>query len=409
MIIKKEEIDRARENIIKHISNQATYGVQTEVVKKIKNDYYALGQFIGDNKRHQRGIHGTANGLRVLAESDSEVQLISGLKLYLEERLNIENQITGEGELIELSKLQRDENNIIKLSEILYALSFVKPGHASSDDYIKKISAKLIETKFDDSGVIGWGYFGDDETKKPELLPTSFAMLALEKSGFNINDVKKSLQDIIEEKGINDPSVFSEVIFCLYALINTEKNRSVETNKKYSAILATIWSSPYCTLQDDYEQNLEYWHHAQHDYVRIPWQPYLIAITCAISKRRFYTVNVQKRLISIITQAKGNGFKYPYSGPYLSTRTNAIIFDCLTFIRDNLQNHSMYGYFVWLDGMRQFLGSKFVKNIGLAIGTALMVYSIFLWVTSEAHDFGDIAPNLFADALVIAISLGKRK
>jgi hypothetical protein len=306
-MIKRIDIEQAQEKIHHLILTQAQIGAQTAVVKKIDQDLVALGQFLSDKDRNQRGIHGSAAGLRVLATYDSNKETVSGLVKYLENREAIESGITADDERINADSIKRDENNVIKLSEILYAVHFVKPAQVSKDAYAASLGQKLQTAIITDpvNNFKGWDWYLDDN-RNIHLLPSAFAMLALEKNGFFDQMVHDTIFNKIEKETLNDPASLAISVYCLYVLIKTSKNLE-EEGKKYKIILKKIWRSRHCSLQNDYEQNLEYWFNSQHEYARIPWQILIIAITCKMSKWKFYTVNVQRRLISLIAQAKAPG------------------------------------------------------------------------------------------------------
>jgi len=105
----------------------------------------------------------------------------------------------------------------------------------------------------------------------------------------------------------------------------------------------------------------------------------------------------------MVTQAKSNGFRYPYSGPYVSTRTNAILFECLNSIKDNLNKNIVYSLLVRFDQFRQFLGSKKIKYIITFGGISLFSYILYLWVIDPAHKYSEIAPELIAYYVLTSI------
>src|SRR5690554_3312942 len=109
-----EKISIAKEAICKTVLNQVEEGEQSKSLP----DAYACGQFLKVPTTIQRGLHGTAAAIRVLAGFDSTYnEQIKKLLVYLE---NIESFEKKD----EMSDgLGRNLNNIIKNSEILFALS----------------------------------------------------------------------------------------------------------------------------------------------------------------------------------------------------------------------------------------------------------------------------------------------
>lgn len=409
MIIKKERISLAQESLINLIAYQTRHGEQTLIVKKINQDYFSLGQFLNSTGRNQRGVHGSATGLRVLSESSGNNDLINGLTRYLEDRPENEMKIENEGESISKDKLLRDGNNVIKLAEILYAIHFVKPGISATETLSKKIVEQIKRGMITETDEIGWGFYTDSSPMTIELLPSAYAILALGKYGDDITNAKKTLLKKVDKKKIEDPSSFAEAVFCLYALINVSDELSREEVIKYESLLKGIWNSPFCSLENDFEQNLEYWHNTQHDYVRIPWQMYLLAILSKLSRIKFYTLNCQRRVNSLVEGAINGGFKYHYSGPNLSTRTNAILYDTISVVKHNLDRNFLHSCLVFIDGIRQFFGSKTIKIIGAIFGVLLIIYAIYTWAIDSETKWSDIAPELISSILLTAIAVGRKK
>jgi hypothetical protein len=401
MIVKRTDISNRLRKISELIVEQTEHGAQTKIIQKIKPNYYSLGQFLKELKRTQRGIHGSATALRVLADSDKN-NLINGLTRYLEERKEIEEQITDNSEKIDESKLARDSQNTIKLSEILYSLKFVKAGSANTESLITNIAAKIKNSAIE--GEAGWGYYLDKQSEV-ELLPSAFAILGLYVNGFKMERAVENIKIQLKSAEIDSPTKFAIVVFCLYALLNgvneLDKNRT-----EYQLILNRIWKSPYCSLKDLQEQNIEYWVDTHHDYVRIPWQFYLLAITSEISPEKFYTLSSQRLLSQIVCQDE---FRYKYSGPYISTRTNAILYVTLSQIQENIRGSVWHRLLLFIDQIRSVIGSVAAKYILILLGLLAMAISVFRWLSSRKADLSELAPELLAGFIFGLIALGKKK
>jgi hypothetical protein len=407
-MIKKKDINEALINIAKLIKDQTNDGQQSKLLQAIDSEVFALGQFLNDLTRQQRGIHGTSAGLIVLAEHDANHILIKGLIKYLENRKQFESSLNGKEDLFQNERLTRDEDNIIKLSEILYSLSFVSAGQASKEEFTKQLAKKIMDAKCDSSTFKGWSFFISDNNQKAELLPTAFAVLALERNGFKELEIRNSLESQLFKEEINSPSTLAICVFCLYTLMQSKKENENSKLKPYKDLFHKIWSSPYASMQNDYEQNLEYWNDVQHDYIRIPWQIYFLAISSQLSKWRFYTVNFQNRLKSLVDKAKQKGFIYPHSSPYISTRTNSILFVSLEIIRENMNHSFGYSLLVKIDRIRQFLGSTLTRRMAMALGISIMIYISYKWYTDSKTHFTDVAPELFASFILTLTTLGKK-
>lgn len=157
---------------------QVVEGKQSEI---IGDESLCCGQFIGKNALGftQRGLHGTAAALRVLADN-SDATRVNELKKvvnYIENRISIEEGLAQ----ISKDKLLKDQNNIIKTSETLYALSFLKVGTVETDKIKKDLSKTLLDSKIKDKG---WGFYTDISIEDPLMFPTSFVVLGLNSNGY---------------------------------------------------------------------------------------------------------------------------------------------------------------------------------------------------------------------------------
>lgn len=408
-----ESIHAAKEKIAALIETQTRDGEQSKRVKIAGNDLFSLGQFIDDNNRPQRGIHGSATGLRVLGSRQSAKQLVAGLINYIHQREEVENKVV-EGrndERIDKEKIRTDELNTIKISEILYALHFVPPAVYNTHQLVDSLSQKLRNGLHSIGNENGWDYFVDQKVSI-EILPTAHAMLALCINGYKeeFEKVYTTLCNRIDQSnGPKSPSQFAEMAFALYAICRVIEPSDKARIARAKELLNKLWASPYCTLHNDFEQNLEYWYNAYHDYVRIPWQMYVIAVASWISKPKFYTVNVQSRLTAFLQAVNRGGFKYEYSGPYTSTRTNAILYDCLDFIYKNIHKSLWYEVLIVRDKIVRFLGSKFMRRTGLAFGLGLGIYSAIIWRIDPTSKLSDLAPEFIGAAILTLITLGRKK
>jgi hypothetical protein len=411
MFVTKQSISEAKDKIRAMILEQAEFGCQTKEVQKVKQLYFSIGQFLGDPTRVQRGIHGSSNALTVLADTDKN-NVINGIVRYLEKRVAIEKQLAGSTSGLIEEKLLKDEKNTIKLSEILYALGTVKPAQASTENFVGNLENRLYASQRRKGNLIGWRYFTDDPSDELQLLPTAYAVLALNRNGFKTPQAVEYLRSYLNGSAISNPTELAEIVFTLYALI---KGADDYKNHKsiYDNILGKIWKSQYCTLTDNYEQNIEYWFGAHHEYIRIPWQLFLLSITSKISVFKFYSLKAQSILSSIIETAKQSNFKYPYSGHYISTRTNAILYDVLTDIDNNISNdlayQALYYTSVVIDKIREFFGSAIVRYFLSAVGLIMAFLSIKEWYIDKDSSFKDFASEFIGWIAIGLILLGKKK
>jgi hypothetical protein len=402
-MINNETIDQALNNIASLIEIQATDGSQTKEVQTIDKEAYSIGQFIDNQPRDQRGIHGTSSGLLVLAEIKSNNTIINGLVKYLENHSSIETELIKAKGDTSTDRLTRDENNVIKIAETLIALSQVTQAQSKVEAYKEKLSKKLMSAIYKFSGETGLQYFTDSNHESPpELLPTAFAILALSKLGYR-DEIKDSValtEYKLKNEKITDPSRFAILVFSLYALVYSYGNLSDSQVTSFKKIFKRLWANPFCSLANNYEQNLEYWYNNQHDYVRIPWQMYLITIAARFSPWKFYTFNCQRRVSDMVNEALGSGFKYPFSGRYVSTRTNSILFQCLIQIKENLKTSVWYWLWMQFDRFRLFLGSSRIKFWVKIFGWLLFLYIVYVWFKPNGNKLSEVAPELLAYSVI---------
>jgi hypothetical protein len=364
-------------------------------------DSLCCGQFIGLPNRTQRGIHGTAAALMVLARSEDPPYNCEVKKLvnYIENRTEIELEKHGYSP----ENLGHDEHNIIKISESLFALSFIKAGAASTDELKNKLQKKLNDSRIKGKG---WAYFINSK-EEAEILPTAYAILGLYNNGFIKKDdiaIDFLYDKIMEYKKteISDPSIFSIIILGLYALTVLERKKEKE-EKEIKLLIKKLWKSQFCYMENDIEQNIEYWRETEHFYMRIPWQLYLLSITCRLYPRYFSTVSASKRIISIIKSGKSKGFKYPFSGPNLSARTNAILFEILYQIKLSLNNIKFYRFFYFFDKIRKIFINKCTKKILIGISVIVIILSVSQWLKKGNISIGVLAPNIVAGLLTLVL------
>jgi len=402
-MITKTQIETIKNKIFELISDQVKFGSQQS---GLQDDVLACGQFL-DRDRKQRGVHGTSSALRVLATSvnDDINLIIPKLVKYLETR----NQIEVEINPAKKKEVEIDDNNVIKLSEVLYSLSLITAAQGNPNLLINTIKDKINHCKLQEKG---WGYFVNS-TGNPELLPTAFAIMGLYANGFNNHPgaIKFIAEELVKE--ITNPTTFAIAVFSLYVLVFKVDKMFVGELINVRGAMGKILNSKFCVIDSDIEQNIEYWLDEEHFYVRIPWQLYLIALASRLSSWTFSKNKIQNILSSIFNSYRTNGgFKYKYSGNFLSTRTNAIVFDSMNIVGSNLRLLLLYRFFNWIDFVREIISSKWARWIKNIILVFVILYPIYLWFSFSVgtmHDkLMELAPHGLAIIVVIVLELGKK-
>lgn len=395
-----EQIEDALQLITSEFLRQCTYGAQTKALSA--SEFAACGQFLGQDAEaiEQHGLHGIAAALRVLGPCPSEEcrSTVHRIASYCEANFGIHPNLAKRSHLDE----REDSENVIKLGELLYGLSFVSTAQADSDRLVKHVSTRLIQSLV---GGNGWGYFvGDAE---PQLLPTAYAVRGLAANGYDVAAPLKFLLDRLtckDDPAETEAADLTTRVACTYCLTFSRIPTSETTSLRKKFLSA--WRSLEPLLDEDIEQNLEYWRGKRTLYVRIPWQLYLLALASEYSLWRFGGFRAQNRLRSVIEALRNGTFKYPYSGKYLSSRTHSIAYDALNVVSARI-HHSSWLFFVYLtDRVRVFVGSRFVRSIATVLSLVIIGWSIVAW--ARTGKVSDLAPELLASFTALMLAWARR-
>ena len=402
-MINSARLEEARSEILQRFVNKCQKGLQ---ISDLPNDVSACGQYLDAGSR-QRGLHGTAAALRVLSGSkDTEARSLSErIVSYLVSRTDIEVGLTTTNTEQVQRGIDRDNQNVIKVSEVLYALSFVDGSVKGREGLIGDLAEALRK------GIIhgnGWDYFLDG-SEKPELLPTAFAIRALAEHGYDedIEGPAKFLQGFLKDpkeeswKSRADINVRAN---CLYVLTFSKGLDRLVDRSVLKKAMSALWRRLEQLLHEDFEQTIEYQCHDDHFYVRVPWQLYLLALASRLSPwKRFASGAAQRRLHAIVESAVAReGFSYPHSGDRLSSRTNAILYESLGILEENLRTPQALWPFYLVDRVRGFI-SRIVPY--LALGAAGWV--TVCWVRTGGT-VSELGPELVGAFLLALIAAGKR-
>jgi hypothetical protein len=393
-MLSHDEIKKIQDSIKNLIERQVKVGEQS----KNLNDALACGQFIKVPELKQRGMHGVSSAIRVLASYDVDFNKeIAGLIKYIENRKEIEKDKGLE------KNIDKDENNVLKIGELLYSLSFVKQGYVDTSSLVKELGEKLLsKIKNHES----WSYFIDSKDKS-EILPTAYAYWGLRSNNFSYLEkieifLKSSIEESFKTKIIDNPSHFASLIAAIYILSNYD----IEINQKH--LIEKLWKSPFCMMHVNLEQNIEYPIEYEHFYVRVPWQLYFLALTAKYSPRYFTKKACRQRLKDINIFVEDKGFRYLQSGNELSTRTNAILFDVLAFIDKNSKKNFRYYAFSIINDVIWFFNRKWLKRILTCIIIIGICVSIFKWFNSTSAKIEDLAPEFIVYFISLLLIFTKR-
>lgn len=392
-MIPEAKIDPALRKIESLLVEQCAHGAQS---LDLMSEGAACGQFVGTEAKMkpQRGLHGTAAALRVLAQSDSSdaIALVPKLIWYVKNR----EKLFQEGK--EPKGVDRtfedDQQNVIKLSEVLYALSFVKASRGDTATFVRELASKLLNARKENKG---WPYFLTGDAMV-DSLPTAFAVLALSQHGYE-QDIKSQIEFLETnalDSGIDQASNINEAsvrIFCVFALAFRREELPQTEFKRLHRAFVELWDAHKSLLDLDLEQGIEYSKGPINYYIRIPWQLYLLALAARLDPKRISSLAGQRKLNQILEAVQSTGFRYPYSSPPLSSRTNGILFDVLQKIkRFNKRNIFHTAYFAY-DSVRTFCSHRIFSWITLIAFLSVATYCIYTWAKKPAKP-EDVGPDL---------------
>jgi hypothetical protein len=392
-----ERMNEAQQHVTAMFVHQCAFGEQT---KRLPATMAACGQFVGAEAIPQRGLHGISAALRVLGPCSSKEckEIVAKIVSYCEALFGVNTGVQLDESL---AVAEVDKNNVIKLGELLYGLSFVTTAQAEQDRLIRHI-AKLLNDSF--IGGKGWGYFLNDA--QVELLPTAYALRGLAENGFDVTAARKFLLESLAapSQSATSPADLTTAVACTYCL-TFYRNSSVEQDPLLRKAFLDVWSSLEPILEEDIEQNLEYWGDGTY-YVRIPWQLYLLALASEYSRWRFAGFRAQQCLNRVVDALRRDSFKYAYSGTYLSSRTNSVAFEVLVAIRERVR------YLLWIrianviDSARVFAGSRLVRRIAATLALGIILYSSWQWMQSVK--LSELAPHFISGVIILLLAWGRR-
>lgn len=402
----KDQIESAQVRIASRFIEQCTQGKQTT---SLPQNAAACGQFLGDDAIHnsQRGLHGTAAAIQVLARHGNEParELVPKLVEYVQNRDILESANHALAE-----KAKGDRRNVIKISEVLYALSFVQTGLSAKDKLVAELADSLRKCKITGSG---WGYFIGEAIAQP--LPTCYAILGLCRCGYDVTDTAKYLLTASAKLGVGSTQQHKQqhdltiATLTLYALTYSGLKLSDADNRQAQATFRRLWRHLEPMLAWDIEQNIAYWHSTENHYVRLPWQLYLFALSSQYSRWRFSSVLLQVRLRTLLAAVIKDEFFYPHSEGITSARTYSIAYDCLDVVRRSLETRRVMRVAIIWDTIRRFFGRRWLRVLLMIILVGFMFAIVIRWsITSD--DPVEVAPELIGIGLTSLLSLlGKRE
>jgi len=396
-----KRIDNAKDQIRKLFFKQCAHGQQTI---SLPDPAAACGQCLNVLGSFQRGLHGTAAAIRVLGGDTSQetVALVSRMVEYIRKRDVYEPD--------KLLKCRRDDNNVVKMSEAVIALKRIP----AASDVVAQL-AKRLRSGFTLGQ--GWSWFLDDQGA-PEPFPTAFACYALScvGSGTEVDGARQYLMEYLRQNGPKNGSGKRHAdtmtdVFCLYVMTALTAGHTKSEEREFlRETFDQIWHRLEPLLGDDFELNIQYLDGGRTHYVRIPWQPYLLALASHYRVHRgFSSQAAQTKLAHILDMVKNDSYLYPYSGKFLSSRTYAILYEALEMIHRNIENRQMLSLFLLWDCAVRLMRSKPARYLVFVLVTFTLAYVGYRWyVIRGQEDYSAIFGNIIAAWLLYVLSWAQR-
>jgi hypothetical protein len=281
-VIEVEDIDKTLRNLGDAFLNCYESGHQARDLAPINAG--AFGQSLDQPASSHRGLHGTAAGLRVLASLDrpDARRATQQIVHYLAHRVDLERTVgSGEARDDNVKKALLDEHNVIKASEVLYALRFVDARVQERNALAERIATRLQDGII---GSTGWSYFLDDQGSA-QLLPTAYAVRALDAHGYDVRQpVQHLMRQLASEAGRQTDT--SVQVACIWVLSFRSTRPTGADEAKLKAWLTRLWRRLEPLLAQDLETNIEYSRRNANYYVRVPWQLYLICTAARLDPYR---------------------------------------------------------------------------------------------------------------------------
>lgn len=401
-MIERGQIVTGREKISGEFI-RAVQGLATAEVSSKDPQAAALGQHL-QAVTAQRGLHGTAAAIEVLAQTPGlqAQDLTRRLVHYVNDLRLIEEALSTPE--ITSRDVQESQSNVIKMSEVLYSLAAVTTSLAPREQLATTIAENLIKHRRPDGG---WPYFMTADSSPSDVVPTAYATRALTSHGYDVDASVNFLIDNLTKVSSDQTDIFVQVL-AIYVLcfLPDAYRRDKELKKPFE----NAWSRLSPLLNQDVEANIEYLT-SKINYVRIPWQLYLLGAAVHISPyRRFASSRAQRRARSILESVREKGgLLYPHSGRDLSSRTNAILFDVLNKIDNELAIRRLpLKPFIWIEALKSAMASNLFRYAIRVIVFGLIVYVVIRWSMSDSRNVGDLAPELLSSALLILLT-GKKE
>jgi hypothetical protein len=363
--------------------------------QRLPDQTRAAGQHLIPHSANQRGLYGTAAAMLVLGRSppfDRRIALIEGLIRYLERRPAIEaDLLRGEADIADLpGRLIRDELTVFKTADLVYALSAAPAAAEGREALLRRLLDKLAVSRRESGG---WSV-DHNPAHDRDALATASVVRSQHAAGIPVDDVDLRLV----EGDAADPRV-PAYVRSLCVLVVAEVSGGQDA--------ASPWRELYEVLRPELrhrtESNYEFRIGQGLQYVRVPWQLYLIAGACLTRPASILLArDLRSRLLDCIRAVSSSeGYIYPASGQMKSTRTYAIAMDTLWRVQASLAtSRYIAGLSVAANVVTRIIYSRAASALALLGALAFTGVALAEWITGSGLPWADLGPELAGAALL---------
>ncbi|MGN9786944.1 hypothetical protein ACTMTF_36360 [Nonomuraea sp. ZG12] len=371
-----------------------------EEVGRLPGNALASGQYLDHPDYEQRGLYGTAATIHILARratTDPAVNdKVSKLIYYVVNRSQAEKASVSGAVYRDLvaRRIRLQKSDVFRMADIGFAISHVSPVIALRSETLTLVQKALEGARTDPSG-----YAVGSEGGSPNPLATAHALRCLA-----ANNLPTRPEDwrYLREYVSSGSDIY---VRCFVLLVLATYDAELERRQ-----LQSCWKDLFSALSSEFggqsEANHEYTRYGAQDYVRVPWQIYLIQ-SCAklFPLTRFIGFAVQRKMASIAQQISApGGFKYEASGRYLSTRTYACVWQAIEEILSfNFKDPLPRVFVRTVAGATRVFSSQLFGVLTYMALVAVATGSLIEWLNTPGHSFGDLAPNLLAEVMLVIV------
>lgn len=373
--------------------------------------YRAGGQFFENVE--QRGLLGTLAAVRVLAADASPDgrQAVVELVAYLRSRRTLELE-PGRHDQASRGrwqyKVSRDETMTVRQAELLFSLCLVPTGCAPTEDLRSAAARRLVSGRARDGS--GWAHALGSPNGGTDL-PTAHVIRALHRNG---NDVTAESQQTLRglvDRVRNPPHGDGATahVDCFVALVLHEAG--VLRGEEARNVLAYLFRELKESLNRRSAATEDAPLGGTNEYIGIPWQLHLIALTARISPWwRYPSPVVQRRLTDITRSVLGpDGFQYGGGGRQrvTSLRTYSYIDETVSTILESTPGSAIetsLARFLRAAERPTEFARRAASIVLLGLCLALTVAGILSW----SGDLSELAPEFIGGAVAGGLGLALR-